>query len=103
MNINDYQRPKSKSQFKLSKSLIEKKEKEIKTSLRKDVFLSKKKTFNKSKLDFISKQQQIIKAEPKEKKENKINQERPFTNKIIMKTKNFNNSQSFHSQIKEII
>ena len=101
MNINDYQRPKSKSQFKLSKSLIEKKEKEIKTSLRKDVFLSKKKTFNKSKLDFISKQQQIIKAEPKEKKENKINQERPFTNKIIMKTKNFNNSQSFHSQIKE--
>ena len=94
MNINDYQRPKSKSQFKLSKSLKEQQERDIKNSLSKDIFLSKKKTFTKSKLDFISKQQQIVKAESKEKNENKIIQERPMTHKNINNSKNLNSFQS---------
>ena len=94
MNINDYQRPKSKSQFRLSTSLKERQDKEIKTSLSKEIFLSKKKTFNKSKFDFISKQQQIVKPESKEKNENKINQERPLTHKTINNQKNINSFQS---------
>ena len=94
MNINDYQRPKSKNQFRLSTSLKERQEKEIKSSLSKDLFLSKKKTFDKSKLDFISKQQHIVKAESKEKNENKINQERPLTHKTINNPKNFNSFES---------
>ena len=94
MNINDYQRPKSKSQFRLSTSLKERQDKEIKTSLSKEIFLSKKKTFNKSKFDFISKQQQIVKPESKEKNENKINQERPLTHKTINNPKNINSFQS---------
>ena len=94
MNIKDYQRPKSKSQFRLSTSLKERQDKEIKTSLSKEIFLSKKKTFNKSKFDFISKQQQIVKPESKEKNENKINQERPLTHKTINNPKNINSFQS---------
>ena len=43
MNINEYHRPKAKSNFKLSKSIIEKKEKDIKSSLQKDIFISRKK------------------------------------------------------------
>jgi hypothetical protein len=62
MNINAYQRPKSKTNFKLTKNIIEQKQKDIKSSLEKDLFLSRKQIFNKSKLEFISKHQQVIKA-----------------------------------------
>ena len=101
MNINDYQRPKSKSQFKLSKALKDQKENEIKTSLSRDIFLARKKTFNKSKLDFISKQQQIVNEKSKEKNKNKIILERPNTHKNSDKSKTLNSFQSFNSQTNE--
>ena len=101
MNINEYHRPKAKSNFKLSKSIIEKKEKDIKSSLQKDIFISRKKTFNQSKLDFINKhQQQIFKVDSKEKKETRFILNRPNTHKQY-KNFNINNSKSFSSQIIE--
>ena len=81
MNINDYQRPKSKSTFKLTKNLVEQKQREIKYSLQKEIFLSKKQNFNKSKQEFINRHQQVSRVESKETKENKFITSRPRTHK----------------------
>ena len=101
MNINDYQRPKGKSNFKLTKHLVEEKQKEIKSSLHKDLFLSKKQSFNKSKLEFISKHQQLFKGDLKEKKEIKLNISRPKTNKHLNNFINNNNEKTIDSQLFE--
>ena len=69
MNLNDYQRPRSKSIFKLNKNVVEQKQTEIRTSLKKEIFQLNKKNFNKSKLDFISKQQQVLKGNKDDTKE----------------------------------
>ena len=90
MNKNEYQKPKSRSSFKLNDNIIEKKQKEIKSSLNKDLFLTKKKTFNKSKLDFISKQQQIIRGNSRESQEKKIFLNRPKTHKNNYENNNIN-------------
>ena len=90
MNINDYyKRPKSKSNFKLTKNTIDNKQKEIKTSLKNELFLSKKQNFNKSKMEFLSKHE-IIKDDLKDKKEIRINLQRPQTHKY---TNVFNNNE----------
>jgi len=100
MNINEYHRPKSKNNFKLTKNSIEQNQKDIKNSLEKDLFLSRKQNFNKSKLEFISKQKQIIKAESNEKKDTGYIMVRPRTHKM---NDNFNNihTKSFNSQLIE--
>ena len=102
MNFNEYQRPKSKSNFKLSKAVIREKEKEIKSSLQKDIIISRKKTFNQSKLNFINKHQQpLFKVDTQEKKESRFILNRPNTHK---QTNNFNsnNSKFFSSQIIDV-
>ena len=96
MNINDYQRPKSKSTFKLTKNLVEQKQREIKYSLQKEIFLSKKQNFNKSKQEFINRHQQVSRVESKETKENKIITSRPRTHKYS--DSNNINFKSFKSQ-----
>ena len=100
MNINEYHRPKSKNNFKLTKNSIEQNQKDIKNSLEKDLFLSRKPNFNKSKLEFISRQKQIIKAEQNEKKDTRYIMVRPRTHKM---NDNFNNihTKSFNSQLIE--
>ena len=100
MNINEYHRPKSKNNFKLTKNSIEQNQKDIKNSLEKDLFLSRKQNFNKSKLEFISKQKQVIKAEQNEKKDNGYIMVRPRTHKM---NDNYNNihTKSFNSQLIE--
>ena len=100
MNINEYHRPKSKNNFKLTKNSIEQNQKDIKNSLEKDLFLSRKQNFNKSKLEFISKQKQIIKAEQNEKKDTRYIMVRPRTHKM---NDNYNNihTKSFNSQLIE--
>ena len=96
MNINDYQRPKSKSTFKLTKNLVEQKQREIKYSLQKEIFLSKKQNFNKSKQEFINRHQQVSRVESKETKENKFITSRPRTHKYS--DSNNINFKSFKSQ-----
>ena len=100
MNINEYHRPKSKNNFKLTKNSIEQNQKDIKNSLEKDLFLSRKQNFNKSKLEFISKQKQVIKAEQNEKKDARYIMVRPRTHKM---NDNYNNihTKSFNSQLIE--
>ena len=96
MNINDYQRPKSKSTFKLTKNLVEQKQREIKYSLQKEIFLSKKQNFNKSKQEFINRHHQVSRVESKETKENKFITSRPRTHKYS--DSNNINFKSFKSQ-----
>ena len=100
MNINEYQRPKSKNNFKLTKNIIEQKQKDIKSSLEKDLFLSRKQNFNKSKLEFISKHQQVIKAESKEKNDIRYIMARPRTHKFNDNNNNIN-ARPFNSQLIE--
>ena len=105
MNINDYQRPKSKSIFKLNKNLIEQKQTEIRTSLQKEIFQINKKNFNKSKLNFISKQQQVLKGNKDDSIENKEfrynNIIRPKTHKYNNNDNNTINAKSFNYQSKD--
>ena len=105
MNINEYQRPKSKSGFKLTKNLIEQKQKEIKNSLQKELFLSKKQNFNKSKQEFVFKHQQVSRVDSKENKEAKFIKNRPKTHKFNDST-NINrksiNSQSIENDSKNL-
>jgi hypothetical protein len=105
MNINDYQRPKSKSIFKLNKNLIEQKQTEIRTSLQKEIFQINKKNFNKSKLNFISKQQQVLKGNKDDSIENKEfrynNIIRPKTHKYNNNDNNIINAKSFNYQSKD--
>ena len=97
MNKNEYKRPKSKTSFNVNKIMIGQKEKEIKNSLKNELFLSNKnKAYNKNNYLF---KQQIF---PKELKKSKEKNEKNVFSTSNKDCNNFNkNINSFSTKNKK--